>query len=546
MRAHRRNGVGEYVPCRAKSVDACPYGARQHMEFKDDLALVQYNTIEGTGHDWDELRELYPSLFEHSTYYDDSLENVLEGSSVPMNGFDMAIEAIAAGDAVRSKRDVITRMDWSDPGATFRALWKEMEKRSIRAYAAGFGVNADDLPLELVEVDLRDACGAAGAGLTGRLVGDSLDRIHRFEEDEDHVVRIVGNAIAEDPGVARGVALAIGRAHGDLVPPEDAELPAESVRSFDEKVRAEAAKEYPDAAARYADTLRGVADALEDALKRNEGMSGYLVDGQVYLLHGGDDILQWRDIPDHRARIERTIRALRGTADEVRGNASLDMGDARNAAQAAVTLQNADRLVARARSQRGSMGRDGGRNDEVFRDAASRNELACRVLGSTIRRTQGLRGYYAEPVPGTASLATEDEAGCLEELSKVPQQYRAYGERPGEAAAFLQDYGLTALRPDGTMEPDFVRAIRRSVTRRLTTDKYEAMLGRSDHHVKIPIRNGVVADDVPCEAAFLSERLFRLPRMHGKFDGEPLGEEELSAVSTRAYILEAITAKLDS
>ncbi|NMM97537.1 hypothetical protein [Bifidobacterium olomucense] len=537
MRAHRKNGTGEYVPCRAKSADACPYGAYQHREFENGTALMQYNTIEGTGHDWGELQARYPSLFEplqlpenvkavaswnprlvEAAYppdHSEQLEALMMGSSVDQRVINLAVEKIVADDSVAAERDVIASMDWTDPDATFSAIAGRMEERSIHAYAYGAGVNATGIPVEMVKEDLPVAYKNAKAA---QYVKDYLGR------DRDYYAGAVQDTIAADPGLARSVALAIGRASGDLVPPEDAELPAASVRVFDGQVRAEAVREYPGAAAQYADSLRSIADGLETAMKRSKGLRRYSR-GTVITTAVGR-LLTWRDVPDDvKARIEQTIQGLRSAADEVQGNAALDMSDAGNAAKTATTLRNADRLAWDAGKYRSDIGRDGGANDEAFSTATSRSESARSVLGSTIRRTQGLRGYYAAPVPGTDPITTENEAACLEALSKVPQQdhgrYDAPPRTRTEASAFLQDYGVTALRPDGTIETDPLTAVRRSVTRRLTSDKYEGMLGRS---------RGT-------EAESLHDRLGDLPRTPAKQAGQEPSGEALSRASVLSRII---------
>lgn len=529
MRAHRKNGVGEYVPCKAKSADACPYGAYQHREFENGTALMQYNTIEGTGHDWDELRALYPRLFEYSG----SLKSVMQGFQAEPSQVDAALEMIAAGDVVRDERNAIESMDWSDPDATLRAVGEGLKERAIRAYAAGAGVDATDLPVEMVEEDVIDAYGSIGDAASS--VKASLGRIRG--RDERRTSMIVAKAIAGDKELARGVALAIGRAGGDLVPPEDAKLPAASVRAFDAQVRAEAVKEYPAAANQYADSLRGIADGLEAAMKRSRGVQAlrqgrWVGDVKVY-------IKPWKEAPDEKLKIERMIGQLRDAADKVQGNAGLDMSDAGNAIQATDMLARAEILAWDASRRRDHIGRDTW--DEAFNTATARNKSAECVLGSTIRRTQGLRGYYAMPVPGTDPIASKDEEEVLKGLSCLSQNERYIDDSPdvrATASAFLRDYGLTALRPDGTMETDHLRAVRRSVTRRLTSDRYEAMLSRTDQTTYGAIQR---ADGslmaVEGEARALPDRLSQLPSIPAKKAMQDPSEE----AESRARILAVLT-----
>lgn len=540
MRAHRKNGVGEYVPCRAKDAGSCPYGAYQHREFEDNVARVQYNTIEGTGHDWGELQELYPAMFEEPDGHPGPLARMMRGSAISPGTLHDTIERIATDDSVRDQRDVIASMDWSDPDAVFDSIAREAQGHAIRAYAAGVGVNDPDLPVEMVKEDLKDAYESGGVR-TDQTGLESL--LNGQDEGAYFSIQMVEGSIARDPDLARGVALAIGHAHGDLVPPEDAEPPtASAIRAFDGRVRSEAVNQYPIAANQYADALRGIADGLESAVKRSRGIRGW----------GASDATRtkpWSEAASEKLIIGLTIQDMRSAADRLQENAGMDMGDARNAEQAASMLQDSVKTARNAGNWRDKIGRGGRRNDEAFNAAASQCESAYIRLGSTIRRTQGLRGYYAQPVPGTDPITTDDEARCLEALSKLPQWW--YYDRSGapapkgnDASAFLQDYGVTALRPDGDIEKDPIKAIRRSITRRLSTTKYEAMLSRTANTRESEIIRDGVPVYVPSEANTLPDRLSHLPTLPHQLGQESLSVEERDAASDRGYLLAAITSNL--
>ncbi|NMM97536.1 hypothetical protein G1C97_0485 [Bifidobacterium sp. DSM 109959] len=495
MRAHLVNGVGPgYAECRARE-RSCPYGAEAHREFENGLAMLQFNVVSeeggfdlaegmdpdrpGSALDWDNYRRLA------------ELRDL--GHALPDDEYASLVGAVAAAAAGDGDRALVGGVDWTDPSAALEKLGDRSTRRLVEATARSLNLDPDaysELPGEMLIEDMHDAVRATGVrdgspastpgGVKQRSVDGIMGAIDVLRGTDGGITLpgsgtpLSGSAllafarIRGDEELATEVSNRIMQENRMLLGDEESALPSEAVRAFDKRVRAAARRELPACAKELADTLA--------------------------VLHGAV-INSW---PESQEGYRRSAERLRGDVDGFRGKLAEAAGNG-DALRLAELDKESEDLMDRLMEASPYQGDDDEAQQEPYlsyRNAIDWVWYEQMKLGTLTRLAHGLRGYYGGPVPGTEPITgpgTDDgEAlgrlrmapampdhmvNATSEAGNWPDEQTMFEDRDirflagGAARTNLPPGstevagGVTALRPDGTIEPDARRANLLAMTR---------------------------------------------------------------------------------
>lgn len=183
LRAHRLNGTGPFVECRAKD-RPCRYGADVHMSFDSKAAMGQYDQVEDSGA-WGGLSDDDAAALRagHEADADRVLRAVEDGYARQCMGDELA------SDLGRSDIDQMAACAWL--GKKVRSARRDAVLRCL-----GLGDRIGELPDEMLREEVADAAYATEQDRARVLDMSGLDDVEVDYDRERALYRREANAAA--------------------------------------------------------------------------------------------------------------------------------------------------------------------------------------------------------------------------------------------------------------------------------------------------------------------------------------------------------------